>query len=125
MGRKIHPNAFRLGISKEHQSKWYAPFSNYANFLKEDDKIRKEIYKFCYSEEISSIEILRSATGKEISINIFCSNLSILGDSKKNSKEILVKKLGLILSTKSIINLNLIEIEKPETDANLIAEIIC
>ena len=40
MGQKTHPLGFRLGITQDHQSKWYANFNQYANILQEDDKIR-------------------------------------------------------------------------------------
>ena len=40
MGQKTHPLGFRLGITQEHRSTWYANFKQYANLLKEDDKIR-------------------------------------------------------------------------------------
>jgi small subunit ribosomal protein S3 len=43
MGQKTHPLGFRLGITQEHKSKWYANFNQYANILKEDDKIRTYI----------------------------------------------------------------------------------
>ena len=43
MGQKTHPLGFRLGIVQEHQSVWYANFSQYASILEEDDKIRTYI----------------------------------------------------------------------------------
>jgi small subunit ribosomal protein S3 len=43
MGQKTHPLGFRLGITQEHKSKWYANFNQYANILQEDDKIRTYI----------------------------------------------------------------------------------
>jgi small subunit ribosomal protein S3 len=43
MGQKTHPLGFRLGITQEHKSTWYANFNQYANILKEDDKIRTYI----------------------------------------------------------------------------------
>jgi small subunit ribosomal protein S3 len=43
MGQKTHPLGFRLGITQEHKSKWYANFNQYANILKEDDQIRTYI----------------------------------------------------------------------------------
>jgi small subunit ribosomal protein S3 len=43
MGQKTHPLGFRLGITQEHKSTWYANFNQYANILKEDDQIRTYI----------------------------------------------------------------------------------
>ena len=39
MGQKTHPLGFRLGITQEHRSAWYADFKNYSNLLEEDDKL--------------------------------------------------------------------------------------
>ena len=43
MGQKTHPLGFRLGITQEHKSTWYANLNQYANILKEDDQIRTYI----------------------------------------------------------------------------------
>lgn len=125
MGRKIHPTAFRLGISKDHKSKWYAPFSSYGTLLKEDYQIRSEIFKNPRSHEISSIEILRSATGKEITINISTSNPGLLDISSGLSKDELVKSLKSFLEDKKQITINILELVSPDSDANLVAKSIC
>ena len=125
MGRKIHPTGFRLGISKEHKAKWYAPYSTYSIFLKEDDQIRNEIFKTFRSKEVSSIEILRAPTGKKITINIWTSNSNLLDISSDVTKEQLIKKLKTFLKNDQTININVLKLVTPESDANLIAKLIC
>ena len=51
MGQKTHPLGFRLGVTQEHRSKWYANFNQYANILKEDDQIRTYINNISQKEQ--------------------------------------------------------------------------
>ena len=48
MGQKTHPLGFRLGITQEHRSAWYANFSDYSSLLEEDNKIRTYLNKLAY-----------------------------------------------------------------------------
>ena len=49
MGQKVHPIGFRIGITKEHNSKWYAKASDYATLIKADDELREKFAKFLNS----------------------------------------------------------------------------
>jgi len=60
MGQKTHPLGFRLGITQEHRSTWYANFNQYANILKEDDKIRTYIHTIARANSISNVKINRN-----------------------------------------------------------------
>ena len=61
MGQKVHPTGARVGIIKDWNSKWYADSKDFANYLVEDQKIRKFLKKKLYTAGISKIEIERTA----------------------------------------------------------------
>ena len=70
MGQKTHPLGFRLGITQEHRSTWYANFNQYANLLEEDDQIRTYLDKLARAASISNIQINRNGLGDQIQLNI-------------------------------------------------------
>ena len=70
MGQKTHPLGFRLGITQEHRSAWYADFKQYSNLLEEDDKIRTYLNKLAKLASISNIRINRNGLGDQIELNI-------------------------------------------------------
>ena len=70
MGQKTHPLGFRLGITQEHKSTWYANFNQYANLLEEDDKIRTYLRYNCQKASISNIQINRNGLNDQIQLNI-------------------------------------------------------
>ena len=61
MGQKIHPTGFRLGITQEHRSRWYADSDRYPELLKEDFKIRRYVVKNLSNAGIAGIRIERKA----------------------------------------------------------------
>ena len=61
MGQKVNPNGFRVGIIKNWDSRWMAKKGQFADFIVEDDKIRKFIKKNQYDAGISKIEIERAS----------------------------------------------------------------
>merc|ERR1712127_477133 len=70
VGQKTHPLGFRLGITQEHRSAWYANFNQYANLLEEDDLIRTYLNKLAKAASISDIKINRNGLGDQIQLNI-------------------------------------------------------
>ena len=70
MGQKTHPLGFRLGITQEHKSTWYANFNQYANILKEDDKIRTYLNTIAKTNSISNVRINRNGLNDQIQLNI-------------------------------------------------------
>ena len=66
MGQKTHPLGFRLGITKEHKSTWYANLNQYANILEEDDKIRTYINTISKETHISNVQICRNSLNSQI-----------------------------------------------------------
>lgn len=87
MGQKVHPIGFRLGITEEHKSKWYADFSDYKNYLKTDFEIRKiwsnllkELGKNQLDEisDRSNLVITYPPTRDQIHLNIYTVNPELL-----------------------------------------------
>ena len=117
MGQKINPIGFRLGVIKSWDSKWYAE-TDYATLLHEDLKIRNFLKKRLYSSGISKIEIERAAN--KTKINIFTARPGLI-IGKKGSEVETIKKELLNLTSKELF-INIIEVRKPELDAQLVAE---
>ena len=70
MGQKTHPLGFRLGITQEHKSIWYANFNEYANLLEEDEQIRNYLNTLTKTASISDVKINRNGLGDQIQLNI-------------------------------------------------------
>ena len=70
MGQKTHPLGFRLGVLQNHKSTWYTNLKQYANILKEDDKIRTYLNLISKINSISNIQILRNGLNTQIKLDI-------------------------------------------------------
>jgi small subunit ribosomal protein S3 len=117
LGQKVNPIGFRLGVIKTWDSKWYAE-ADYAKNLHEDLKIRQFLKKRLYSAGISKIEIERAAN--KTKINIHAARPGLIIGKKGAEVELLKKDLAAITSKEVFINI--IEVRKPELDAQLVAE---
>jgi len=119
MGQKVNPNGLRIGINKGWQSKWFAS-KDYARLLKEDIIIRNIIEDQLGNAGVSKIEIER--TEEEVKVDMHTSKPGIVigrrGVTINDIRDLIEKKTG------SIIQLNIIEIKKPELVAKLVAESI-
>jgi small subunit ribosomal protein S3 len=119
MGQKVNPNGLRLGINKDWQSRWFAT-KDYAKFLHEDIKIRKVLYEQLANAGISKIEIERTA--EEIKVDLFTSKPGVvIGKRGTNINDI---RLVVQKEVSKNIQLNIIEVKKPEIIAKLVAEAI-
>ncbi len=118
MGRKVHPIGFRLGIIKDWETRWYAEGSQYADLLAEDRKIRQTIRQEMEQAGISHIEIERFPGAVQVMIHT--SKPGIIIGRKGVSVNTLRAKLQELTGKK--VKLDVIEIEKPELDAYLVAE---
>ncbi len=117
MGQKVNPIGFRLGVIKSWDSKWYAE-EDYAKLLHEDLKIRAFLKKRLYSSGISKIEIERAAN--KTKINIYTARPGLIIGKKGSEVETIKKELSNLTSKEIFINI--IEVRKPELDAQLVAE---
>ncbi|KGM95917.1 30S ribosomal protein S3 [Clostridium novyi A str. 4552] len=119
MGQKVHPHGLRVGVIKDWDAKWYANSHNFADNLIEDNKIRKFVKKKSYSAGIAKIEIERTA--KRVKINIHTGKPGmIIGKGGKGIEELKSEILTMIKEKNVIINI--VEVKRPETDAQLMSE---
>jgi small subunit ribosomal protein S3 len=117
MGQKTHPKIFRLGVIETWDSKWFAR-QDYAKLLHEDFKIKKFLKSRLYHAGISRIEIERAASkGK---INIHTARPGIVIGKKGAEIEKLKEEISRL--TDREIYLNIIEVRRPDLDAQLVAE---
>jgi len=117
LGQKVHPIGFRLGINRTWISRWYAE-KGFGKLLQEDLAIRKYLKKKLQQAGISKIEIERAT--KKTRINIFTSRPGIVIGRKGSEIDKLKKELQGI--TDKEIFINIIEVKRPEIDAQLVAE---
>ncbi len=117
MGQKVNPIGFRLGINKTWSSKWFAE-RNYSKLLHEDIRVRKHIRDKFFHAGISRIEIERASD--KAKINIYTARPGIIIGRKGTEIEKVKKDIEKIMTGDVIINI--LEVRKPETDAQLVAE---
>ncbi len=120
MGQKTNPIGMRLGVIRSWNSKWFAPMGSkqYRENLLEDLKIREYTHKRFDNADVSQIEIIRSP--KRITINIYTARPGmVIG---KSGVEIEQFKKELEYITQKEVQLNVLEIRKPELDAYLVAK---
>ena len=120
MGQKVNPIGLRLGINKTWDSRWYAD-GDYADKLHEDIRIRKYLRKHLGTAGISKIVIERPSKKAHISIHTARPGV-VIG---KKGADIEKMKKDLEKFTADEVQLNIVEVRKPELDAYLIAEGIC
>lgn len=117
MGQKVNPIGFRLGGIKTWRSLWFAE-KDYGGFLHDDIRIRRYLKKKLYHAGISKIEIERAANKSKI--NIYAARPGIIIGKKGSEIEKLKKDIEAVSSGETIINI--LEVRKPEVDAQLVAE---
>ena len=118
MGQKIHPNGFRVGITRDWDSRWFARKQQYADLLIEDHRIRGFIKKEYYFAQIPKVEIERK--GDQIMILVHCARPGVLIGRKGVKVDKLKQQLEQM--TKKDVTLNIHEVTRPELDAQIVAE---
>jgi small subunit ribosomal protein S3 len=124
MGQKTHPLGFRLGITQEHKSKWYANFNQYANVLQEDDKIRTYIDTIAKKNSISNVQINRNGLNDQIQLNIETGKPGILVGDVGAGLENLLTNIKKILPSSRQLTINVFEVEKVDLNAALLADLV-
>jgi len=117
MGQKVSPNGLRLGINKYWQSRWFSN-KEYAKFLFEDIRIRQVLEDQLANAGIARIEVERAAD--EIKVDVYTSKPGVVigkrGTNINDIKEMVQKEVS------RNIQLNIIEVKRPEMIAKLVAE---
>ena len=120
MGQKIHPTGFRLSVSRNWASRWYASNKDFAGMLAEDIKVREYLKVKLKNAAVSRILIERPA--KNARITIFSARPGVVIGKKGEDIENLKKELAARLGVPVAVNIE--EVRKPEIDAQLIADSI-
>ena len=118
MGQKIHPIGFRLGVQRIWTAKWYGSNKTFASSLLEDIKVRDYLKKKLAHASVSKVIIERPA--KNARITIFSGRPGIVIGKKGEDIEVLRGELARLMSVP--VHVNIEEVRKPETDAQIIAD---
>ena len=122
MGQKVNPTGFRLGITTDHRSKWFADSTKagqrYADFVAEDIQIRKMIEKTLDRAGISRVNIERRA--ERVVVDIHTARPGIVIGRRGAEADRLRADLEKL--TGKSIQLNILEVKNPEADAQLVAQ---
>jgi small subunit ribosomal protein S3 len=117
MGQKVNPNGFRLGITTRHKSRWYAD-KMYRDYVKEDVAIRRMLSRGMERAGISRVEIER--TRDRVNVDIHTARPGIVIGRRGAEADRIRGDLEKL--TGKHVNLNILEVKNPETDAQLVAQ---
>jgi small subunit ribosomal protein S3 len=118
MGQKVNPIGFRLGINRTWDSRWFADGEDYSRLLHDDIRLRAELKKRLGAAGVSRIIIERPH--KKCRVTIYAARPGVIIGKKGADIDKLRKDLSEM--TEGEVHLNIVEVRKPETDAQLVAE---
>ncbi len=121
MGQKVNPIGLRLGINRTWDSRWYAGKLNFAGNLHEDLKIREFLRKELAAAGVSKVVIERPA--KSAIVSIHTARPGVIIGKKGGDIEKLRLKVKNMTKAENV-RLNIVEVRKPEVDAQLVADSI-
>jgi small subunit ribosomal protein S3 len=124
MGQKTHPLGFRLGITQEHKSTWYAKFDQYPQILKEDDTIRTYLEKFAKTASISNVKINRNGLNDLVELNIETGRPGILVGENGNGLKTLLTDIKKFLANECKLAIDIIEVENVNLNASLLGDLV-
>jgi len=122
VGQKIHPTGFRLGITQEHRSRWFAEGNRYPELLKEDFKIRAYIRKNLSNAGLAGVRIERKAD--QIDLEVRTARPGVVVGRGGSGIELLRVGLQKDLGGDRPIRINVVEVARVDAEAALIAEYI-
>ena len=120
MGQKIHPTGFRLAVTRDWSSRWYANSKNFAGMLNEDVKVREFLKKKLKHASVGRVLIERPA--KNARVTVFSARPGVVIGKKGEEIDHLRAALQKIMGVP--VHVSIEEIRKPELDAQLIADSI-
>ncbi len=124
MGQKTHPLGFRLGITQEHKSAWYANLKNYADLLKEDDQIRTYLTNLIKTASISNIHISRNSLSDQIKLTLETGRPGVLvGENGVGIKNLLTNLKQLLPSNRQL-TIKVVEVDEINLDASLLGDLV-
>lgn len=119
MGQKVNPIGLRLGFNKNWNSRWFASKGDYKKFLKEDFEIRKYIKSTLSFAGVAKIVVERSVN--KVNVTIHSARPGVIIGKKGSDIERVKRKIETITGKKEVF-INIVEVKKPELDAQLVAE---
>ena len=119
MGQKVNPKGFRVGVIKDWDARWYANKKDFGKNIKEDYEIRKFIKNKYYAAAISKILIERAAN--RVVVTICTGKPGVLIGKAGAEIEVIKKDLAKLTKGKTVV-INVTEVRKPDSDAQLVAE---
>ncbi len=117
MGQKVMPTGFRLGITEDWRSRWYSD-KDYAKNLENDIAIRRFLDKYLAKAAVSKVEIERA--GDKVKVIIVTARPGVVIGKKGAEIENLRKQLAKVVG--GPVNIEVVEVKRPELDAALIAQ---
>ena len=120
MGQKVNPVGFRVGMNRTWDSRWFAANKDYKNKFHQDVKIRKRLTEKLKDASVSKKIIERSSN--KLRITIYTSKPGVIIGKKGADIETIKKKIAKITSDE--VSVNIVEVRKPEVDAEIIAQSI-
>ena len=121
MGQKVNPHGMRVGVIQDWDAKWIADKKNFAKYIKEDDVIRTTLKKKYFQAGISKIVIERSEG--QVVVDIHTGRPGVLIGKAGAGAEEIKALLQKIVGDKAV-TINIIEVKRPDMDAQLVAEAI-
>jgi len=120
LGQKVHPHGLRVGVIKDWDAKWYADNKDYSELLHEDLEVREHIKKKMFDAGISRVVIERAA--KKLKIDIYTARPGmVIG---RGGSEVDALRQDIENMTGKTAQINVVEVDNPELDAQLVAEAI-
>jgi small subunit ribosomal protein S3 len=125
MGQKVNPTGFRVGITEDWKSRWYAPKAAYGNFLVEDHKVRRYIdQKLNRKPPFAAVsDIMIERTREEVTITLKTARPGLVIGPKGAEVDKLREELEDLIKRK-VAPIKVIEIKNPDLNAQLVAEAI-
>jgi len=123
VGQKIHPIGFRLGVTQEHRSRWFAEGGRYPDLLQEDYKIRNFVRKNLSNAGISGVRIERKADQIDLEVHTARPGV-VVGRGGSGIESLRVGLQKELRDTSRQIRINVVEVTRVDADAALIAEYI-
>ena len=122
MGQKVNPTGFRIGVTEDWRSRWYAD-KNYATNLANDLEIREFLNKQLSRAAVSKVEIERA--GDKIKVIVTTARPGVVIGKKGADIDVLRSDLEKVAGvSKGMVAVDVIEVKRPELDANLVAQSI-
>ncbi len=119
MGQKVNPHGLRVGVIQDWDSKWIADKKNFAKFIKEDDEVRTFLKNKYYQAGISKIVIER--TEDKIIVDMYTGRPGVLIGKAGAGAEEIKAAVQKLVGDKTVV-INIIEVKRPDMDAQLVAE---